>query len=191
MSLFPKMSNYFFKWVLCCHVYIDIAHSSGDRVDRRECKERSKQRSRTEKKIMSTQVLIMLVCSLEVGKLLPVNHWSNSTGNRESSSALLTYSTCLPNPSSEHFRRNKHRMQPGWLDVACYTAACCWCVILYIHKRLFTHCHSLMSVSPQWGEARWHEVPEQLNSDTFQKHAHTTVELEWWERKRNGEIVCG
>lgn len=136
---------------------------------------------------MCTQVLIMLVCSLEVGKLLPVNHWSNSAGNRESSSALLTDSTCLPNPSSEHFRRNKRRMQPGWLDVACYTAACCWCVILYIHKRLFTRCHSLMSVSPQWGEARWHGVPEQLNSDTFQKHAHTTVELEWW-REREKEM---
>lgn len=78
-------------------------------------------------------------------------------------------------------------MQPGWLDVARWRAAYCWCVLLHIYKTLFTRCQSLMSVSPQWEEARWRGVAERLGSNASQKQAHTTVELEWWEKERNVE----
>ena len=65
----------------------------------------------------SAQVLIMLVHSSEVGKLLPVNRWSNTAGNRESSSALLTFRVLLWG--------NKLGAKPGWLGVLCYVAAHC------------------------------------------------------------------
>lgn len=41
-----------------------------------------------------------------------------------------------------------------------------------------------MSVSPQRGEARWQEVPEQVNADTFPWHAHTAAGLDRWGEKR-------
>lgn len=80
-----------------------------------ECKERGEQRSWREKKQTprSSQVLIMLVCSLEVG-----NYSSNSTGNRKSLSGLFIF-----------FRENKCRIKLGWLDVQCFF--------------LYTHCLSL------------------------------------------------
>lgn len=131
----------------------------------------------------SAQVLIMLVCSSEVGKLLPVNHWSNTAGNRESSSALLTFR--IP------FWGNKRGASPGWLGLLVLCGR-----PLSTHNpskstRLFARCHSLMSVSPQRGGGAG-QMARGARATQLWHLLWCTLSpppgLEWWsEKKKKGK----
>lgn len=125
----------------------------------------------------------MLVCSSEVGKLLPVNHWSNTAGNRESSSALLTFRI--------RFWGNKRGARPGWLGLLCYVAA---------------HCRTAIPLNPRGcshAVIRWclHHHSVEGGGAGQMAHAARATQLwhllwctltplpglEWWSEKKKGK----
>lgn len=128
----------------------------------------------------------MLVCSSEVGKLLPVNHWSNTAGNRESSSALLTFRI--------RFWGNKRGARPGWLGLLCYVAAHCRTAIP-LNPRGCSHAvirWCLHHHSVEGGGGRPDGTRRKSNSTLtlIVVHAHSApgVGVMKWEKKRGREL---
>lgn len=127
-----------------------------------ESKERSKKKKQNkERKRIDTQVyssINYVDLQLGGGKMLPVNHWSSSGGNRKSSSALLTFLL------HKRLLWKQTQSETGLIRCPVYVAAHCWCAILLdpqevVHTLSFTDV--CITTAGGGGQMAWGGRPSQ------------------------------